>query len=86
MGNASGMPTIQGSPGPFRFRFFSMDCREPPHVHVIGTRGACKFWLDPVSVAEVHGVGAAELRMARRTILEYRLVMLEAWNEHCRKS
>jgi hypothetical protein len=80
------MPTVRGIPGPFRFYFYSIDCREPPHVHIDGPAGICKVWLEPLEVASSSGMTKAELRAIRRTILEYRFAILEAWYEHCRKA
>jgi hypothetical protein len=77
------MPTISGIPGPFRFFFYSFDCDEPPHVHVRRDRATCKFWLDPIQLAANHGLSSRDLAIVRRTILECRGQILEAWREHC---
>ena len=41
------MPTvlIEG----YKFRFYSSDIQEPPHVHVIRNENVAKIWLVPVS-------------------------------------
>jgi hypothetical protein len=77
------MPTIKGVPGPYRFFFYSLDCNEPPHVHVERDRGTCKFWLEPATLAASHDFSPRELRRIRATILEYHQTMLEAWHGHC---
>ena len=77
------MPTIRGIPGPYRFYFYSFDCNEPIHVHVRRERATCKFWMDPVALAAVSGFPARELTRIRGVILEHRLLILEAWREHC---
>ena len=77
------MPTIKGIPGPYRLFFYSFDCNEPPHVHAQRERATCKFWLDPVALAADHGLTPRDLSAVRRTILEHRPRILEAWREHC---
>jgi hypothetical protein len=42
------MPSIPGIPGAYRFYFYSFDCGEPMHVHVVRERLTCKFWLGGV--------------------------------------
>ena len=44
----------------YRFLFFGMEGREPPHIHVAHAGRYAKFWLDPVLVAEVRGFRANE--------------------------
>jgi hypothetical protein len=38
--------------GKWRFHFYSDEGREPAHIHVRSPDGECKFWLDPVPLAE----------------------------------
>jgi hypothetical protein len=77
------MPTVKGIPGPHRFFFFSFDCNEPPHVHVRRERMVCKFWIEPVALAQNHGFSAQELNQIR-TIIRANLRMIQdAWHEHC---
>ena len=78
------MPTIDGIPGPHRFFFYSLDCAEPMHVHVRRDACECKFWLEPVALADNHGFASRELATIKRTILEKREGIVEAWHEHCR--
>lgn len=77
------MPTIKGIPGPYHFFFYSFDCNEPAHVHVRRERATCKFWLDPVALADGRRMSARELMHVRRIILEHRARIQEAWREHC---
>ena len=77
------MPRIKGIAGPYRFFFTSFDCNEPPHVHVERERRTGKFWLEPVSLARNHGFTARELNVIRRIIEVHRIIILEAWHEHC---
>jgi hypothetical protein len=77
------MPRIQGIPGPYRVFFTSFDCNEPPHVHVEREDKPCKFWLEPLGLARSHRFNARELNLIRRLIEAHRVVILEAWHEHC---
>ena len=77
------MPTIQDIPGPYRFYFYSFDCNEPAHIHVRRERMVCKFWLEPLALAENHGFTARELNQIRATIQENLSRIQEAWREHC---
>ena len=40
------MPTVLITQG-FRFKFYSNENHEPPHVHVIKGTAEAKWWLDP---------------------------------------
>ena len=80
---APAMPTVQDIPGPHRFYFYSFDCNEPAHVHVRRERMVCKFWLEPLALAENHGFSARELNRIRATIHANRSRIQEAWREHC---
>jgi len=77
------MPRIKGIAEPYRFFFTSFNCNEPPHVHVERERRTGKFWLEPVSLARNHGFTARELNVIRRIIEVHRIIILEAWHEHC---
>lgn len=77
------VPRITGIDGPYRLFFYSTDCGEPVHVHVLRDRATCKFWLDPVSLADNHGMSPRDLTAARRIIFEHRPRIMEAWYEHC---
>jgi hypothetical protein len=61
----------------------SFDCNEPPHVHVERDDDACKFWLQPLGLANNDGFSARELNVIRRMIVTHREEILEAWHEHC---
>ena len=77
------MPTIKGISGPYRFFFYSFDCAEPPHVHVERDEATCKFWLQPLSLADSYGFSPKELNRIRG-VIQARLALIgEAWNEHC---
>ena len=54
----------------YRFFFFSMEGREPPHIHVAHAGRYAKFWLEPVSVADVRGLGRHEITEVREIVIE----------------
>ncbi len=77
------MPRVPGIPGPYRFFFYSFDCNEPKHVHVRRERNVCKFWLEPVALANNNGFSAQELSRIRRHVIANLQRILETWDEHC---
>ena len=79
------MPTVYRW-GPYRAYFVTHDCREPPHVHVDRGDSTAKVWLQPLSLAGLVGFPDHELRRIVRELDEHRGVLLEAWDEHCRKA
>ena len=66
----------------YRFFFFSMEGREPPHVHAAHSGRYAKFWLDPVDLADNRGFRGHELTELRDIVLEYRNFFMEKWNEY----
>ena len=77
------MPTIPGIDGPYRFYFYSFDCGEPRHVHVLRDRSVCKFWLRPVEMSSNNGFSPNELNRIRKFIVEHLDRISEVWDEHC---
>jgi hypothetical protein len=68
-----------------RFYFFS---REEPriHVHVQGSHGEAKFWLEPeLELAQNYGLRKAELVTARKLIEEREHEIRAAWKTHFRR-
>jgi len=61
------MPTVLRLLG-YRFHFYSNEGAEPPHIHVRGTDGECKFWLEPVALSKNRGLSALALREIERLI------------------
>jgi len=66
----------------YRFFFFSMENREPPHVHVAHAERYAKFWLDPVNLANNFGFRGHELTEIRKIVVENRDYFLEKWHEY----
>jgi hypothetical protein len=70
--------------GPYRFYFYSYDCREPRHTHVDRENKSAKFWLDPdVSLAENYGYNRKELRDLERLIKENVERLNNEWDAFC---
>lgn len=69
--------------GPYRFSFFSLDCKEPRHTHVWRDEQEAKFWLDPVRLAYNHGFSRKALKAIERIVREKIFVLRERWDEHC---
>lgn len=74
------MPTVLRI-GPFRFFFYAGDGAEPPHVHVERDDGKAKVWLDPVRLAESHGLRRKDIHQIHDLVEEHQAEILEAWDE-----
>jgi len=70
----------------YRFFFFSLEGREPPHIHVAHVGRYAKFWLEPVALADNRGFRGHELTEVRRMVIEHRKVFLEKWNAYFGRS
>ncbi|NTU62789.1 MAG: DUF4160 domain-containing protein [Chloroflexi bacterium] len=72
------MPTvlIEG----YKFRFYSSDGIEPPHVHVLHDNNEAKIWLLPVALQHNHGYSATELDRILRLTRQNQTRLLEVWN------
>ena len=74
-------PTVFPEDG-YRFYFFS---REEPrcHVHVHGSGGEAKFWLEPkIELAQNYGLDQQQLRVAQKLIEKHRERIRGAWRKH----
>lgn len=74
------MPTIRIAG--YKFRFYSSDGAEPPHVHVIRGEDEAKIWLLPVTVARNRGFDSAELNRVLKLTVRHQAELLEAWDAH----
>ncbi len=74
------MPTIliEG----YKFRFYSSDVFEPPHVHVLRGGNEAKIWLQPVATEYNRGYNTTELNRIIRLARQHRDGLLEVWNAH----
>ena len=75
------MPAILRVRG-YRFFFYSLEGREPPHIHVAHAGRYAKFWLEPVTLAENRGFRGHELTDVRQIVVEHQQVFLEKWNAY----
>jgi hypothetical protein len=77
------MPTALRS-GPYRFYFYSYDCKERRHMHVDRDDLSAKLWLDPdIRVAENLGYSRRELRRVEQIARENLKVLRNEWNAFC---
>ncbi|GIK40142.1 MAG: hypothetical protein BroJett011_39750 [Chloroflexota bacterium] len=74
------MPTvlIEG----YKFRFYSSDLGEPPHVHVLHDENEAKIWLQPVVLQQNHGYNQTELNRILRLTRQNQERLLEVWNDY----
>jgi hypothetical protein len=66
----------------YRFFFYSLENREPPHVHVAHAGRYAKYWLEQVSLASNRGFRGHELTEIEKIVIEHAPVFLERWNEY----
>ncbi|PKO22432.1 MAG: hypothetical protein CVU38_09395 [Chloroflexi bacterium HGW-Chloroflexi-1] len=74
------MPTIviEG----YKFRFYSSDIVEPPHVHVLRGENVAKIWLSPIGVEYNHGYNRRELNRILGVTAQNRERLLEVWHDY----
>jgi hypothetical protein len=75
------MPTVLRIRG-YRFFFFSLEGKEPPHIHVEQAERYAKLWLDLVSFARSKGFRSSELSEILTIVEENKTLFLEKWHEH----
>jgi hypothetical protein len=66
----------------YKFRFYSSDFKEPPHVHVIHGDSVAKIWLQSFSVAYNHGYNSSELNYIVKLTQSHHTELLEKWNDY----
>ena len=74
------MPTliIEG----YKFRFYSSDRNEPPHVHVIRGEKVAKIWLSPVELEYNHGYNQREINDILQLTRDNQARLLEFWHDY----
>ena len=74
------MPTIfiEG----YKFRFYSSDVNEPPHIHVIQAERVAKIWLNSLEVEYNRGYNKTELNKVLKLTAQNVARLLETWHEH----
>jgi hypothetical protein len=66
----------------YKFRFYSSDVHEPPHVHVIHDDSEAKIWLDPIQLEYNRGYNRAALNRVLKLTEQNQKRLLEAWHEY----
>ena len=66
----------------YRFFFYSLEDREPPHIHVAHAGRYAKFWLEPIALAHNRGFRSQELTGIRQRVEENQQFFLEKWHEY----
>ena len=77
------MPTIEI--GGYKFRFYSSDLNEPPHMHVIRDGKEAKVWLQPIDVAYNRGHNKAKMNQILKLTRQNQQELLEVWHAHFNK-
>ena len=74
-------PTVFRARG-LRFFFFSRE-ESRLHVHVQGSGGEAKFWVEPeIELAQNYGMSRRSLTSALRLIREHESEIRSAWKAH----
>lgn len=69
----------------YKFRFYSSDIHEPPHVHILHGESVAKIWLTPISVEYNRGYNQPELNRVLKLTRQNQEKLLEVWNEYFSK-
>lgn len=68
------MPTILKIKD-YRFFFFSLEAREPPHIHMY------QVLASPINLASSYGFKSHELAKIREMVVEHSALFLEKWHD-----
>ena len=63
----------------YKFRLYSSDFLEPPHVHIIRGDNVAKVWLEPVRVAHNRGYNQPTLNKLLKLTEAHKSRLLETW-------
>ena len=75
------MPTLLIWHG-YRFRFYSSDGPEPPHVHIVKDGKSAKVWLKSLELEYTYGYNAKEIAEFSAKVAENRHGWMETWNDY----
>ena len=76
------MPTIFEYDG-YKFRFYSNESDEPPHIHIAKGGGNAKYWLSPeIAEAYSYGFTVRERREIKKVVIENRQKFINFWDEY----
>ncbi|MEM1365076.1 MAG: DUF4160 domain-containing protein [Pseudomonadota bacterium] len=64
-----------------RYRFYSSDRGEPPHVHVVNDGKKVKVWLRSLETENNQGYTAVELRRILKVVETHKAEWIGAFNE-----
>ena len=77
------MPTLLEASS-CRFVIVMRDCEERRHVHVSGSGGEAKLWLEPEVELAVHrGYTQREIGRIVRLTRDHRPMLVHRWDEEC---
>jgi hypothetical protein len=75
------MPTIHQEKG-YKFRFYSRENNEPPHIHVWSSNGQMKVWLNAaLDVAECYNIPRHEWKKILTIVSQQQKTFLKRWYE-----
>lgn len=74
------MPTI--TIDGYKFRFYSSDRYEPPHVHVLCGENVAKVWLPTCETEYSYGYSPREMNRIMQLCNEHGERLLEVWNAY----
>jgi len=77
---AGWVPTILRVRG-YHFRYYSVDIRERPHIHVVKSGKETKLWLDSLAFQWNGGFSEAELNEIRRIARQHLGILRKPWNQ-----
>ena len=66
----------------YKFRFYSSDVNEPPHVHVIHDQNVAKVRLEPIELEYNRGYNRPELKRVLKLTEQNQARLLDAWHEY----
>ncbi|HLP50971.1 MAG TPA: DUF4160 domain-containing protein [Chitinophagales bacterium] len=76
------MPTVLEVNG-YKFKFYSNENDEPPHIHITKGDGNAKYWLVPSCIEEYsYGFKVKERRDIKELVLANRELLIQKWNEY----
>ena len=79
------MPTVLVVQG-YKFKFFSNENNELPHVHITMADGNAKYWLVPDCSEEYsYGFSVRERRDIKEFVNTNRNFLIQKWNEYFRR-
>ncbi len=66
----------------YRFFFYSLENKEPPHIHVERDNCAAKFWLQPVQFEKTRNFKEHEINEIEKIIIKNQTLLIDKWYEY----